>query len=337
MMGKPVVPGLFIFMPKTFKAITHSSVFHADDVMACAVLDFVVQHDLEVVRTRNLTDELLASANFVVDVGGKYDQVKYFDHHQPEGAGKRDSGGSYAAFGLIWKHFGMDYLRELRQRHPKLEALPRAELLKCHKHIDETFVAMFDAHDTGELVGGVCRNPANNSQVFDSYNLPQLVALFNPTPMIHEFTEEQQDKMFAAILPVAQSILSRVILKFFSRGLGVLQLDRLDDGQQPILVLEEFCEWQGDVVKRPHIIYVLSPNPSNGHWSVFAAKSALGFGLDNLRKPFPAHWAGLTDGELAAASGVIDAVFCHRNLFIASARSYEGAKQLAQKALDYKP
>jgi uncharacterized UPF0160 family protein len=292
---------------------------------------------MEFVRTRNLTDELVSTANFVVDVGGKYDMVKYFDHHQPEGAGTRASGGSYAAFGLIWKHFGMDYLIELRRRHPKLEALPRADLLRCHEHVDKTFVAMFDAHDTGELVSGVSKNPANNAQVFDSYNLPQLVALFNPIPMIQDFTDVQQDKMFVAMLPIAQSILSRVCLKFFSRGLGVVQLDRLDDGRQPILVLDEFCEWQGDVVKRPHIIYVICPNPSNGNWSVFAAKKALGFGLENLRKPFPSAWAGLTDAALAKASGVVDAVFCHRNLFIASARSYEGAKQLAQIALDNQP
>jgi len=47
----------------------------------------------------------------------------------------------------------------------------------------------------------------------------------------------------------------------------------------------------------------------------------------------PSAWAGLRDAELQKVSGVEDAVFCHRALFTAVARSKEGAIKLAQIAL----
>ncbi|GIW68451.1 MAG: hypothetical protein KatS3mg099_399 [Candidatus Parcubacteria bacterium] len=49
---------------------------------------------------------------------------------------------------------------------------------------------------------------------------------------------------------------------------------------------------------------------------------------------FPAAWAGLAGEELAAASGVSDAVFCHRGCWMCVARSREGAVALARKALE---
>jgi len=47
----------------------------------------------------------------------------------------------------------------------------------------------------------------------------------------------------------------------------------------------------------------------------------------------PAEWAGLRDAELARVTGVADAVFCHRNRFMAVARTKEGAVALAKLAL----
>jgi uncharacterized UPF0160 family protein len=51
------------------------------------------------------------------------------------------------------------------------------------------------------------------------------------------------------------------------------------------------------------------------------------------RKDLPASWSGLREQELAAVTGVADSVFCHSNLFIAGARSLEGALRLAALAL----
>ena len=52
------------------------------------------------------------------------------------------------------------------------------------------------------------------------------------------------------------------------------------------------------------------------------------------RKSFPVAWGGKIDKELQSVSGVLEAVFCHRGLFFAVAKSKEGAIKLAELALD---
>ncbi|RMD58252.1 MYG1 family protein, partial [Candidatus Woesearchaeota archaeon] len=48
----------------------------------------------------------------------------------------------------------------------------------------------------------------------------------------------------------------------------------------------------------------------------------------------PKEWAGSDAQTLAKLTGVQDAVFCHRNLFIAAAKSKQGALKLAKLALE---
>ena len=52
-----------------------------------------------------------------------------------------------------------------------------------------------------------------------------------------------------------------------------------------------------------------------------------------VKKPMPEAWSGLRDEEFASVTGVADATFCHPALFIAGARSQEGAIRLAELAL----
>ena len=60
----------------------------------------------EIIRTRD--EEAISNADYVFDVGGIYDEDKNrFDHHQKDGAGKRENGIEYASFGLVWRKFGI--------------------------------------------------------------------------------------------------------------------------------------------------------------------------------------------------------------------------------------
>ncbi|MEK7140170.1 MAG: MYG1 family protein, partial [Patescibacteria group bacterium] len=56
----------------------------------------------------------------------------------------------------------------------------------------------------------------------------------------------------------------------------------------------------------------------------------------NNRKDFPKPWAGLRDQELQEVTGVSDALFCHKGLFMAVAKSQKGAIKLAQIAVESK-
>ena len=71
--------------------------------------------------------------------------------------------------------------------------------------------------------------------------------------------------------------------------------------------------------------------PQAGDWLVQAVPVA---GQPfSQRLPLPAAWAGLRGADLAALTGVGDAVFCHNGRFIGGAGSREGAIALARLAL----
>src|SRR3989344_3542872 len=88
------------------RVATHSGPYHADDVFAVAALDILLDpEEIIIIRTRD--PKIIDQADYVVDVGAKYDSsLKRFDHHQMEGAGERPSTIPYASFGLVWKEYG---------------------------------------------------------------------------------------------------------------------------------------------------------------------------------------------------------------------------------------
>ena len=124
-------------MQKQMRIVTHSGGFHADDAFAVAALLLYREKTAgiaEVVRTRD--PAVIAGGDFVVDVGGEYDEARNrFDHHQPGGAGVRPNGVPYASFGLVWKKFGaalsgsvaiaerIDARIEIARRHEALKRL----------------------------------------------------------------------------------------------------------------------------------------------------------------------------------------------------------------------
>lgn len=71
-------------MEKISKIITHDGVFHADDVMAIALIHRLVHPIIPVERTRNISAEDIANPEvWIVDVGGQHDrELNNYDHHQ---------------------------------------------------------------------------------------------------------------------------------------------------------------------------------------------------------------------------------------------------------------
>ena len=68
---------------------------------------------------------------------------------------------------------------------------------------------------------------------------------------------------------------------------------------------------------------------TDGSWRVVAIPPQLGeFGQ---KRGFPKAWAGLSDEELEAVTGVEGSVFCHKNLFIAVFKTREAALSALEK------
>lgn len=289
------------------KVATHPGNFHADDVFAVAVLG-LAEGPLEIVRTRDA--DVQAGADVRIDVGGQSDpETGNFDHHQKGGAGARANGIRYASFGLVWREYG--------------EALAGGPVEAAA--IDEMLVQGVDANDTGQtiaqpLVGDI--SPMTVSGV---------IAALNPR-WDEDLTTQEEDARFAEAVGLATGIVRREIegaaAGARARSLVEAAIARTDDPR--VIELDSNMPWRQTVVtSAPDALFVMYPKADG--WGSQAVPETLGaFGN---RRDFPAGWRGLSGAELAAASGVADAMFCHPAGFYASAGSREGITTLIRAAL----
>ena len=286
---------------------THPGNFHADDVFAVAALQ-LVHGPLEVVRTRD--PERQAAADVRVDVGGRSDPATGdFDHHQKGGAGERENGIRYASFGLVWREHG--------------EAL--AGGAEAAAAIDERLVCGVDANDVGQtlvetLVGDV--RPMSVSGV---------IAALNPS-WDEALSSEEEDARFAQAVDLARGMLERELAGAAAfgraRDLVAAAIRRAEDPR--VIELDSNMPWREAVVtSAPEALFVVYPK-SDG-WGSQAVPRELG-SFEN-RRSFPAEWRGRSGEELAAATGVEDAIFCHAAGFYASAGSREGIVALVAASI----
>ena len=100
-----------------------------------------------------------------------------------------------------------------------------------------------------------------------------------------------------------------------------------------IIVLKIWHSWIRELTRYPEPLYVVSPYNKEGKWQIRAVPV---YPREfNSRKPLPETWCGLQKEDLQEVTGVKDALFAHRNGFMAVALSKEGALELAKKAADH--
>jgi len=303
---------------KRVTAVTHNGVFHADDVFAVAALE-ILHPWLRLVRTRD--EAVIATADYVVDVGGVYDPAdNRFDHHQRGRAGARDNGVLYSSFGLVWKKFGPGVVEALGVRRDAAEHVAAL--------VDEALVQGIDALDNGqgELLGA--------PGLVQPLSISHLISGTNPV-WCEDASPKAFDDAFWLAASVARFVLEREVASAWAKVRAeerVLEAVRLSRGSRIILLLSGGMPWQETVVNHaPEAWFVVFQSPE-GTWMAQCVPDALGsFGK---RKALPEEWAGLRDAEFQARTGVKDGVFCHPGLFICGAASQEGALELALLAVE---
>lgn len=294
------------------KLITHDGSFHADDLFATATLSIYLENKgeaYEIIRTRD--KETIEKGDYVFDVGGIYDEKNNkFDHHQANFKEKRVNGIIYSSFGLVWRKFGVE--------------ISGSKIIA--DFIENKLVMPVDANDNGiDLY-------QNNFPDILPYTLQDLLAVFSPTA----FENTEKDEQFIKALAWVKEILNReikrakdqieitkIIQNFYNNSVD----KRLVIIEKPKVSRYEIGEALQDFPEPLFVVY-----GDNEDWSVSTLrKDKYSFGN---RKDFPAPWAGLKDKELQEMTGVQDAVFCHKNLFLSVAKSKEGAIKLAQIAVE---
>ena len=309
----------------------HDGVFHSDEVLAIALLRIAAPEGSQVSVIRSRLPKDWERADYVIDVGGRYDGRKWFDHHMPHGAGVRPNGIPYSAFGLMWNHIGTTAVRQLLSVNLAQHQITDIEVLSVVGDID-SFVAGIDAHDQA-MLSSSSRFLKDRTISLEVLTLQQIISNFNPIPLLEDFEDVVSNKQFYEVLNWAEGYLRRFIMRKASRVLSESYVAKYDNGSN-VLVLPQYCDWNRPVALRPHVLFVVYPSVNGKSYTVQATKKGGGQGsTDNLRMSFPKAWAGLNEGDLQKVCGIADAVFCHRDCFIAAAMTLQGAITMANTTI----
>lgn len=290
------------------KIVTHSGSFHADDVFAAAAFQLLLgEENCEIIRTRD--EAVIAEGDYVVDVGGVYDPAqKRFDHHQ-NGAPVRENGIPYAGFGLMWRHYGE-------------EICGSAEVAQ---KIEEKLCVPVDASDNAIMLWETGRfelTPLEWDDIVKTWK-----ALSG--------TDEDMDEQFLKVVTFVREYLERVIAKeqykLEDRARAEALYAAAVDKSVIVTEVPVSRRWY---IEYPDVQLVVHPRDEKdvaGAWMAMAVEVAeTGYATKVV---FPPEWWGLRDEDLVQASGIADAIFCHKTGYLFIAGSKEGALAAAKLAM----
>ncbi|MTH79267.1 MYG1 family protein [Paracoccus aestuariivivens] len=296
--------------------VTHNGGFHADELLSSVVLTRLFP-DAQLIRTRASECITPGADRIIYDVGRDYDAgTRIFDHHQ-RNAPLRDDGQPYSSFGLIWKHFGRDYLAAMN--------VPARDIESIHASFDAGFVLPVDLVDNGAL------SPSTAGPLLSDLTLPALMESLKP--VFDDTSPDSEDRAFQSALGVARAFveasINRKSAKYRAEAMVLEAVARAGDGR--VLELPMGMPFRSAVVKAgaDHLLFVVHPRDRD--WTLTGIRlNDEGF---ELRADLPESWAGLTDEAFEAASGVAGAKFCHNGRFIAVAASRDAILELARIAV----
>lgn len=298
-------------MPR--RIFTHSGQFHADEVCCCALLWFIHNIKIPIIRTRDA--ELLANAgedDYLVDVGGEYDPKRLrFDHHQLE-FDERFPGSNtkMSSLGLVWKQFGEGLVGP------------------AFKSFYFRFIEGIDAHDNG-----VSQLPKGERGNYRILGLGQIISRMNGSD---SYDHEQQDNRFKkavtfAFMAFKDLIRAELEDQKSEKKNNEIVRSCLPDIKDGVLVIKERLVGKLNIDHILHdsadplaatVCFIVTPrDPAEGTWSIWTVC------LDK-KDMFTKRKYILSEEE---AKGVVgnELVFVHRACFVGATKSFESAHALA--------
>ncbi|MBB5721048.1 uncharacterized UPF0160 family protein [Loktanella ponticola] len=295
--------------------VTHSGGFHADELLSSVILTQLFP-DAKLVRTRDRDMITPGADKIIYDVGGDFDaDAQIFDHHQRPSPLREDE-QPYSSFGLIWAHYGRDYLAAMN--------VPEDDIDAIHTTFDTKFVLPIDLLDNGAMEPSV-------AGPLSVMTLPSLLGSLKP--VFDDPSPTADDDAFFAAMPIARRFIEAFIANVAAKARAQSMVEAAIEaaGTSAILELPMGMPYRSALIKAEadHILFVV--NPRGDDWTLNGIK--LSHDTFDQRADLPAAWAGLTDAALEEASGVKGAKFCHNARFIAVANSRDAILEMAEIAV----
>jgi len=279
-------------MSKSITAVTHDGTFHADDVMATAILMKVYGEDIHIIRSRD--PKIIESADIVYDVGGMYDHASNrFDHHM-DPVPTDINGNILSSAGMIWLKFN-NYVSSYHIREQVYDCL----------------IKSIDLIDNGK---------ADLDPTHISFS--GIIFKFNKTWN----SDDDIDHLFWSAVDYARITLDMIIKNIESKLLAIDYLNKqvIKDN---VLILDRgvpWIDWMFDFEK--DIDYVIFPDENKTSW--FLQSAPVSKDSFELKKPLPETWAGKRDKAFQNIIGDDNLIFCHPARFIAGAKTKDSVLAL---------
>lgn len=312
---------------EVINTVVHNGLAHLDEEISVAMLLRVAAiegFELRVTRVRKNDSVACDAADIRLDVGGRNNPGNGdIDHHQYKD--KKDGGGGggrrwwngipYATAGLVHRQFG------------ELVCGGKAEA----RIVENSLIQQIDAEDTGFSLYTKrleFTNPVTVTQIFKALN-----------PNSNE--EQDCDAAFWRGVEMADQMLdrfiahARAIVHCKEPVFAAMAAAEKSDPRIIVFNADLSKDGVGTIMGRSAAaLYMVYPDNEEGIWRVKCVPDRTARDFFVQRKPLPESWAGKKGAQLAEASGVPDATFCHPKRFTAGAVSREGALVLAKLAAD---
>lgn len=310
----------------------HSSNFHADDICATATLRLFFKYLDKKIKTkivRSIDPKVHESATFVYDVGKIYDPKKLrFDHHQTGGAGVRPNGVQYAAFGLVWKHFGVSlcalYTQERTGKLPTRKVATQQAWI-----IEKRFVSHIDGMDNGQMTYKDMFEDTVPTTIDNYFEMCKVAHTSRSTDT--KVINKAFDTGFMKLVPFTEMLLENMLayalVKDVDESLALKMYAKAKDKR--IVICDRFYGY--NYGKLPEPLVVVYPDARSGWAAKNVRKDENNY---EARFYFPKPWAGKVDDELVKETGVSGARFCHNACFLISADTKEAVLAMVQKAFE---
>jgi len=283
---------------------THSGKFHADDVMATAILRLLLG-DIKVIRTRD--ENLLKKLDFVYDIS-----LGEFDHHQLNKE-IRENNIPYAASGLVWREFGSRVIKKFNSEFDE------NDIMTIFNYVDKNLIQGIDATDNGIDL----KSEINVTSISD------IIQSFNPT----WDSNDSKDDAFEEVALFATEVIKRMITRQVSViNAKIIVNDAFQNrNTNEIMILKNGCPWLQQLLKIDldnEVLFVISPGDNTEEYKIQTVKRTVD--TFEARKDILESIRGKSSEEINSIIKIDDAIFCHKAGFIASTKSLESALKIAK-------
>ena len=286
---------------------THNGKFHADDVMATAILKLLLGK-IKVIRTRD--ENILRKLDFVYDIS-----LGEFDHHQLNKE-IRENNIPYAACGLVWREFGPRVIQKFNSQ------LDQNDIITIFDYVDKNLVQGIDATDNGIDI----KSEIKVTSISD------IIQSFNPT----WDSVSSKDEAFEEAALYATEVIKRIISKQVSviNARTIVNESFQNRNINEIMVLKNGCPWLQQLLKidiNNEVLFVISPDDNNVEYKIQTVKKNVD--TFEARKDIIESIRGKSSEEINSIIKIDDAIFCHKAGFIASVKSMESALKIARLSI----